>query len=145
MELKDIEELPVPSDENCVLFLWATAPKLTEALDVMRNWGFTYRTCMVWDKEEIGMGYWFRNQHELLLVGIKGNISPPEPTKRVSSVFRKKSKGHSVKPYKIRDLVKEWYPAYEKIELFSRENHEGWDSWGNDETLTKQSLLNSRG
>ena len=141
MELENIKKLEIPSDENCVLFLWATAPKLTEALEVMQSWGFIYRTCLVWDKEEIGMGYWFRNQHELLLVGIKGNISPPEPKKRISSIFRKRGTGHSIKPYKIRDLIKEWYLSKEKIELFSRENYEGWDSWGNEEGLIKQKSL----
>src|SRR3990167_4109901 len=77
MSLEAIKSLDVPSDEDAVLYLWATAPKLQESLEVMKAWGFTYRSHMVWDKEIIGMGYWFRGQHELLLVGVKGSFSPP--------------------------------------------------------------------
>lgn len=78
MQINDIKSLKVPADDNCILYLWATAPKLNEAIEVMSSWGFDYRTCMVWDKEIIGMGYWFRGQHELLLVGVKGKMSPPK-------------------------------------------------------------------
>lgn len=72
MTLQNIKDLPVQQiiADDCVLFLWATAPKLLEALEVLQAWGFGYRTCAVWDKEIIGMGYYFRGQHELLLVGV---------------------------------------------------------------------------
>ena len=71
MSLSDICAMPVAKKcaKAAVLYLWATAPKLEEALEVLRAWGFTYRTCAVWTKPQIGMGYWFRQQHELLLVG----------------------------------------------------------------------------
>src|SRR5262249_17330856 len=62
---------------DAVLFLWATAPKLLEALHVMKAWGFAYRTHAVWDKDKLGMGYWFRGRHELLLVGTKGSPATP--------------------------------------------------------------------
>ena len=65
MALENIKRLQVPSEDNAVLFLWATAPKLLEALDVMAAWGFEYKTCAVWDKAKLGMGFWFRGQHEL--------------------------------------------------------------------------------
>ena len=57
MALQEICELDIPSDDNSVLYLWATAPKLLEALAVMKAWGFKYKTQMIWDKELIGMGY----------------------------------------------------------------------------------------
>lgn len=82
MSVDAIKNLKVPSNKNSVLFLWATSPKLKEALDVMQCWGFEYKTNMVWDKKIIGMGYWFRGQHELLLVGVKGKFSPPTPHAR---------------------------------------------------------------
>ena len=132
MELEEIKKLKIPSDGNALLFLWSTAPKLTEALEVMDSWGFIYRTNAVWDKEKIGMGYWFRGQHELLLVGVKGEFSPPESKKRVSSVFRIARTEHSKKPDEIRELISKWYPKHKKIELFAREKHTGWDSWGNE-------------
>jgi len=71
-----------------VLYLWATAPKLLEAIEVMKAWNFSYKTHAIWDKEKIGMGYWFRGQHELLLVGTKGHFSPPAASLRIPSVIR---------------------------------------------------------
>lgn len=88
MELEEIKTLSIPSADNAVLFLWATAPKLKEALEVMEAWGFEYRTNAVWDKEIIGMGYWFRGQHELLLVGVKGEFSPPFVVELTNYQFR---------------------------------------------------------
>ena len=134
MTIKNICELPIRNlyDTNCALFLWATAPKLKECLDVMSAWGFQYRTCMVWDKEIIGMGYWFRNQHELLLVGKVGKLSPPEPSNRISSVFKQRRNKHSKKPDGIRDYITQNYINTPKIELFAREKTEGWDVWGNE-------------
>lgn len=72
MELEDIKQLKLPIDNNAILFLWATPAKLQEALEVLNAWGFIYKTSAVWNKKAIGLGYYFRNQHELLLVGIKG-------------------------------------------------------------------------
>jgi len=132
MDLKDIKELQIPCDGNALLFLWATAPKLTEALEVMDAWGFIYRTNAIWDKEKIGMGYWFRGQHELLLVGVKGDFPPPNAKQRVSSVFRIPRTKHSEKPKEIRDLITKWYPNNRKIELFAREKIPGWEVWGNE-------------
>lgn len=131
MSNEDIENLKIPIADNAVLYLWATAPKLIEALNVMKSWGFEYKTHAIWDKDWIGMGYWFRGQHELLLVGVKGKFSPPKGIDRVSSVFREKRTAHSKKPDKIRDLIAKWYPEEEKIEMFAREKFEGWDAWGN--------------
>ncbi len=72
MTVDEIKTMTLPETKNAVLYLWATAPKLIEALSVVIAWGFEYKTCLVWDKEIIGMGYWFRGQHELLLVGAEG-------------------------------------------------------------------------
>ena len=132
MSLEEIKNMRIPTAFNCVLYLWATAPKIIEALEVMKSWGFTYKTQAVWDKEIMGMGYWFRGQHEILLVGTKGNFSPPEQGKRTSSVFREKRTRHSKKPTSIRNLISAWYPNTLKIELFARESTDGWDVWGNE-------------
>ncbi len=132
MTLKEIKELKVPADKNCILFLWATAPKLLEAIEVLKAWGFTYKTNAVWDKEIIGMGYWFRGQHELLLVGTKGKVSPPEVNFRLSSVYREKRTRHSKKPSFYRQWIHEAFPDKTKIELFAREKADDWDCWGNE-------------
>lgn len=127
MTLAEIKTLDIPIDENAVLYLWATAPKLQEALSVMEWWGFNYKSCMVWDKQIIGMGYWFRGQHELLLVGVKGKFSPPKADRRRTSVYSEKRGRHSKKPDGIRRLIEMWYPDEFKLELFAREKHKGWN------------------
>jgi len=132
MDLNKLKKMLIPSDRNALLFLWATAPKLREALEVMDVWGFEYKTHAIWDKERIGMGYWFRGQHELLLIGVRGDFSPPKEKQRVSSVIRIPRGKHSEKPNKIRELIDGWYPEHKKIELFARTRYKDWDVWGNE-------------
>ena len=132
MTVDEICNLPIPTSKNAVLYLWATAPKLLEALKVMKAWGFEYKTNAVWDKDAIGMGFWFRGQHELLLVGVKGKFSPPTVEHRVSSVFREKKTKHSKKPIWYLDYLSKTFPQSEKIELFARQHADGWDCWGNE-------------
>lgn len=132
MELEAIKALKVPMAESSVLFMWATAPKLAEAIEVINAWGFNYRTCAVWDKEIIGLGYWFRNQHELLLVATKGNFSPPPIEMRFSSVYKERRGEHSKKPEYYYELIEKMYPEGKYLELFARKARPGWESWGND-------------
>lgn len=131
-EFPMLEENPFMFDDNAVLYLWATAPKIKEAFEVMRYWGFEYKTHAIWDKEILGMGYWFRGQHELLLVGVRGKFSPPEQSSRVGSVIKERRTKHSKKPNIVRELISKWYPTKNKIELFARQKVDGWDSWGNE-------------
>ncbi len=117
--------------DGCALFLWVTAPKLVEGLQVMLAWGFTYKTCAVWDKEKMGMGYWFRSQHELILVGTKGQISPPADFLRIASVIRAPRGVHSQKPDALCDYLDAAYPGKAKLEMYSRGQRDGWAAWGN--------------
>ena len=133
MLVENIKKIKIPCTENSVLFLWATAPKLKEGIEVMEAWGFHYRTCMIWNKVKMGIGYWFRNQHELLLVGLKGKFSPPKPKERIRSIFVETRGIHSEKPHRIRELIKNWFPETKRLELFARHKADGWDSWGNEE------------
>jgi N6-adenosine-specific RNA methylase IME4 len=127
----EICDLAVPAAPNSVLFLWGVAPKLPEALRVMAAWGFQYRSCAVWDKAIEGMGYWFRGQHEHLLVGVRGKWSPPPPHLRVSSVYRQQRGGHSRKPEAIRHMIAAWWPDARRLEMFCRYPAPGWAAWGN--------------
>jgi N6-adenosine-specific RNA methylase IME4 len=120
------------TEKNAVLFLWATVAKLREAFEVMDAWGFEYKTNAVWDKEKIGMGYWFRGQHELLLVGTKGSYSPPEQAMRVSSVFREARGKHSEKPECVYKFIESAFPVAVKLEMFSRKQRDGWIAFGNE-------------
>lgn len=127
---RDIASISAP---DCVLFLWATAPMLPQALDVMKAWGFEYKSNMVWDKITPGTGYWFRNCHEQLLVGTKGKIPAPAPGTQYHSVIREKSKEHSEKPEEALEMVEDYFPNLPKIELNRRGTpRPGWDAWGNE-------------
>jgi len=132
MDLNEICLLNVPSKKNCVLYMWATAPKLLEAIKVINAWGFQYKTQAIWDKGIIGMGYWFRGQHEILIVATKGKFPPPDSSLRISSVIKEKRTKHSKKPIYIRDMIEKWYPNAEKLEMFARESSKKWDVWGNE-------------
>lgn len=133
MTLDDIKSLKVPADpKGCVLYMWTTAPKVEEALSVMKAWGFSYRSQAIWDKKRIGMGYWFRIQHEILLVGVKGKMSPPGPSQRIPSIVEEVRGKHSAKPTKVREYIEKWYPDAKKLEMFARIAPEGWDVWGNE-------------
>jgi N6-adenosine-specific RNA methylase IME4 len=134
MALDEICALPVDSfaADDCTLLMWTTSPKLAESMEVIHAWGFNYRTCAVWDKERMGMGYYFRQQHELLLVATKGSPGVPDPSVRVSSVFRfKRDEKHSSKPVEVAEAIEAMYPNAKKIELFCRSPRDGWDVWGN--------------
>lgn len=132
MSLEQIKKMKIPSEKDSVLLLWATAPKLKEALEVMESWGFEYKSCAIWDKEIIGMGYWFRGQHELLLVGIKGKVKPPKEKDRISSVIKIKRKKHSEKPKEFYDIIEKMFPNEKYLELFARSKRKNWISWGNE-------------
>jgi N6-adenosine-specific RNA methylase IME4 len=112
--------------------MWTTAPKLREAFDVIDSWGFEYVTGAVWDKQKIGMGYWFRGQHEHLLVAKRGEVSPPETGSRQSSVISAERGEHSAKPDSVYDLIEAAFPNRERLELFARDSHAGWDCWGDE-------------
>lgn len=133
MSLDEIKEMEIGSIafNDCILFMWATSPKLAEAFEVLQAWGFSYRTCAVWDKQKIGMGYYFRQQHELLLVAVRGNPPTPSPADRPSSVFSYPRGQHSAKPHEVYELIEAMYPTLPKLEMFCRSPRTGWGVWGN--------------
>jgi N6-adenosine-specific RNA methylase IME4 len=133
MTLAEICALPVLdlATDDAVLFMWATAPKLAECFEVLNAWGFEYRTCAVWVKDKIGMGFYVRNQHELLLIAKRGDPPMPAEGDRSPSVIMAARTEHSEKPVEFYELIERMYPELPKIELFARDEREGWQRWGN--------------
>lgn len=128
MTTADIADLRVPAAPNCVLFLWATVPMLPDAMVVLSSWGFTYKSHFVWVKESPGTGYWARNQHELLLIGTRGDVpSPLSPW--VSAVTAPRTM-HSVKPEAFHQMIEAYFPTVPKLEMFARQRRPGWTVWG---------------
>jgi N6-adenosine-specific RNA methylase IME4 len=119
--------------DDCVLFLWATAPMLPQALSVMDAWGFEYRSNYVWVKDRIGTGYWNRNAHEHLLIGVRGKIPAPAMGTQWDSVVEAPVGEHSAKPSIFLEMIEEYYPNLPKIELNCRgKGRPGWAIWGNE-------------
>ena len=137
MPLKDICALPVETlaTSASVLFLWATNPLLPEALRVMAEWGFEYKTNIAWVKDRgRGMGWFLKSKHELLLIGVRPQT--PQPAERPDSAQEfERGKVHSRKPQEFRQIIERMYPG-SKIELFARIACEGWDLWGNENATT---------
>lgn len=132
MTLADIKALKVPAADDSVCFMWATVPMLPEALEVMAAWGFTYKSHAVWVKDRVGTGYWFRNQHELLLIGTRGDIPAPAMGTQPSSVIEAPLGRHSAKPASVAEMIEKLFPNLPKVELFCRSPREGWDAIGNE-------------
>lgn len=130
--LEDMKRLKIPAAEDCVLFMWATSPKLKEALELIIAWGFDYKTNAVWIKDKIGMGYYFRQKHELLLVAEKGNLQLPDEDKRAASVFFAGGLGHSEKPLIVYEIIENMYPEYKKLEMFAKQKRQNWEAWGDE-------------
>ena len=135
MKIEDICKLPVNliCEDNSLLFLWTTAPKLNLAFDVIKSWGFEYATvAFVWEKVNINPGSYTLSSTEYVLVARKGNIPKPRGLRNVKQFFQQKKGQHSSKPAEIRRLIEQMFPTQSKIELFAREKTEGWDVWGNE-------------
>jgi len=131
MTPKQIRRLPVGTvcADDCVLFLWATMPQLELALSVMRAWGFTYKSSMVWIKDKIGMGYHARGRHEFILIGTKGTPGTPEPEDRPDSVIEAPRTEHSAKPDRLYELIEIAYPDKTYLEMFARRPRDKWEAW----------------
>lgn len=117
--------------KDCALFLWATAPMMPQALEVMLAWGFTYVSQTIWAKDRLGTGYWFRNKHEILMVGVRGDIPAPAMGTQWPSIVEAPVGAHSAKPDVFLELVETYFPTLPKIELNRRgPARPGWDAWG---------------
>ena len=124
--------------KDCVLFLWVTMPCLEEGLELIRKWGFTYKTCgFNWVKRNkkadsffLGLGYWTRSNSEICLLGTRGH--PSRVSHSTSQVCDARIMEHSKKPEEIRERIVELCGNLPRIELFARERCEGWVSLGNE-------------
>lgn len=122
--------------DNCILFLWETAPILPEAIEVMRSWGFEYSTVgFVWVKSlkdgtgfAFGNGSWTRANAEYCLIGIKGSVERKDAG--ILQIIYAPKEEYLKKPAIVRDKIVELVGDIPRIELFAREKTHGWDLWG---------------
>jgi len=134
MPIDEICAMPVRdmAAQDSVLFLWATAPCLPEAMRVIEAWGFTYKAQFVWDKQKGFNGHYNDVRHELLLIATRGSCVPAVDTLDPSVIAEKRTK-HSKKPDRFYELIERLYPLGDSthVELFARRSRDGWQSWGN--------------
>lgn len=140
MSVEEICNLPVKdiADKDCILFMWVTYPMLQEGLEVMKAWGFTYKTIgFQWLKQNktgngyfFGLGRWTRGNTECCLIGTKGK--PKRVSDRVSQLIISPIEQHSKKPDCTRRKIEMLCGKLPRIELFARQTAEGWDCWGNE-------------
>lgn len=140
MSMDELKRLPVSDAcaSTCVLFMWTTNPMLPEALELIRAWGFEYKTVFkAWLKRTkagapmVGVGWWSRPSTELMLVATRGSgymkwkRTHSEPQEYESTRGR-----HSEKPEALRDSVRGFFDVESRLELFARSTAEGFDAWG---------------
>lgn len=135
------------ADKNCALFLWATMPTLPDAIRVMKEWGFKYKTCaFTWvkikkDGEPLsGMGSYTKANAELCLLGMRGHIKAVDKT--IPQILMHPRLGHSVKPPVVRDRIVKLFGDLPRVELFARQKAEGWDAFGNE--IDSDIILNKK-
>lgn len=132
MSQRELCALPIRdlAMDHSVLFLWATSPLIPEALEVMKAWGFEYKASRVWIKDRApGIGWFIRTRHELLLIGVRG--SGMHPSEKLDSIIEAGVTRHSAKPHGVYADIERCYEG-PYIELFARNEREGWQAWGNE-------------
>ena len=129
MTQAELMQMEPPFAGDAVLFLWTTHQFIWDAKALMDRWGFTYKATLVWDKEKMGMGAWFRMQCEFCLLGVRGKPTWQNTTWR--DVIREPRRQHSRKPDAFYQMVEECTVG-RRLEMFSREQREGWGAFGND-------------
>lgn len=140
MSVDDICQLPIADIccKDCILFMWATFPQLREALQVIKAWGFDYKSvAFVWLKQNksgvgwfYGLGFWTRGNAEICLLATRGH--PKRKSTKVHQFIISPLRGHSQKPDEARAKIIELAGDLPRVELFAREQAEGWDTWGNE-------------
>lgn len=140
LSLQEIKDLPVEAiaEETAHLYLWVPNALLSEGLQVMDNWGFSYKTNLVWYKirkdggpDRRGVGFYFRNVTEMILFGVRGKGARTlQPGRRQENIISSRKREHSRKPDEQYEIIEScsWGPM---IELFARGPRKGWTSWGN--------------
>jgi N6-adenosine-specific RNA methylase IME4 len=131
-ELCELSVAELAANEGAVMFVWVTAPLLAECFEVIQAWQFTYKQLIVWDKVAHHFGHYVSSRCELLLICTRGSCTPDVQDQIDNVVTVEKTRVHSQKPERFREIIDELYPHGPRIELFARQRHEGWDVWGNE-------------
>lgn len=132
MPTEQIKTMPVAdlAEDNAHLYLWCPNGLLEDALEVIRAWGFVYRSMLVWVKPRLGLGVYVRNAHETLLFATRGK-APVKFHSQPSWLFAPFQPPHSHKPEEVFSVIERMSDG-PYLELFARRRQPGWDVWGNE-------------
>lgn len=150
MKLNEIKELPISmlADDPSHLYLWVPNALLQSGLEVMKSWGFEYKTNIIWHKirkdggsDGRGVGFYFRNVTEMILFGVrgKGNRRTLAPGRSQVNFLATRKREHSRKPDEIFDIIESCSPG-PFLELFARFPRQNWTTWGNEDIEENQSV-----
>ena len=140
MALQEIKNLPVEviAKDTAHLYLWVPNALISEGLQVMDAWGFTYKTNLIWYKvrkdggpDRRGVGFYFRNVTEIILFGVRGKGARTlQQGRSQENIISSRKREHSRKPDELYDIIEacSWGPF---IELFARGPRKDWFVWGN--------------
>ena len=144
MTLPEIKALPVAQivAEPAHLYLWVPNALLPEGLEVLRAWGFKYKTVIVWHKvrkdgasDGRGVGFYFRNVTETILFGVRGKQARTlAPARSQVNLIATRKREHSRKPDELYPIIEDCSPG-PYIELFARGTRPGWTGWGDEASL----------
>ncbi len=149
MELQEIMDMPIGrmAAARSHLYLWVPNALMMEGLQVMKAWGFTYKSNIVWFKvrkdggpDGRGVGFYFRNVTELVLFGVRGSMRTLQPGRTQVNMLATRKREHSRKPDEIFDIIESCSPG-PYLELFARFRRPGWSQWGNED-VEQNSLSN---
>lgn len=139
LSLEEIKEIPVHlvASNTSHLYLWVPNALLKEGLEVMEAWGFKYKTNIIWHKirkdggpDGRGVGFYFRNTTEIILLGTRGSIRTLTPGRTHVNIIKTRKQEHSRKPDELYEIIEQCSPG-PYLELFSRGKRKGWDVFGN--------------
>ena len=136
METWDVKRI---AEKDAALFMWSTDAHLEEAIRLMKAWGFKYVTvAFVWSKKTKNgkqastVGAWTMKNCELCLLGTRGRMLKNKRSNCVHQLVEAKRTEHSKKPDCVRTLIIKLFGDMPRIELFARQQADGWDCWGNE-------------
>lgn len=129
MSIEEIKQINLPLMKDSIVLLWTTHKFLPDSFEILKQWGLDYKATLVWNKEKIGMGAWFRMQCEFCLIGIKGK--PYWENTSYRDILNEPRREHSRKPDSFFEMI-ENITKGRRLEYFSREKRNGWEVFGND-------------
>jgi len=133
--MKKMKEFPMKSilNNDALVYMWVTNPHLDQGIELLKSWGLKYSTVgFVWNKMRVNPGFYTMSQCEVCLIAKNGKIPSPRGARNIRQYIEHPREKHSKKPDEARERIEQMFPTQKKVELFARQQYNGWDAWGNE-------------